>query len=289
MTSSKRTCPATPGRRRSTRSSRSYHVDPRRLPPMRRPWCAPSPRPPGRSSSRAVASTSPAPMTPCASSRSGTGIPVATSNSGKGSIAETHDLAPEQRGALLAQPTRTRPSRTPTRRPSRRDGARAWSPTRIGWSRGTRVIHVSIDPDVIGMNFPTELGLVADARTFLEAVLDRHPAGSAALPGHRRARCQPRARARRVARAAPGWRPRVASTAARCGRAIMAARSIGVSPTTRCSSPTRAIRPPGPVPSRRSRKPVVTSCGPMARWDGLPGGAGRPARGARSAGRVHHR
>ena len=36
---------------------------------------------------------------------------------------------------------------------------------------GTRVIHVSIDPDVIGMNFPTELGLVADARTF-EAVLD---------------------------------------------------------------------------------------------------------------------
>ena len=35
-----------------------------------------------------------------------------------------------------------------------------------------RIIHVSIDPDVIGMNFPTELGLVADARTFLEAVLD---------------------------------------------------------------------------------------------------------------------
>ena len=23
---------------------------------------------------------------------------------------------------------------------------------------GTRIIHVSIDPDVIGMNFPTELG-----------------------------------------------------------------------------------------------------------------------------------
>jgi hypothetical protein len=36
----------------------------------------------------------------------------------------------------------------------------------------TRVIHVSIDPDVIGMNFPTEIGLVSDARAFLDAALD---------------------------------------------------------------------------------------------------------------------
>jgi acetolactate synthase-1/2/3 large subunit len=37
---------------------------------------------------------------------------------------------------------------------------------------GAQLFHVTIDPDVISLNFPTRLGLIADARVFLEAVLD---------------------------------------------------------------------------------------------------------------------
>ncbi len=100
------------------------------------------------------------------------GIPVATSNSGKGSIAETHDLALGSVG---------RYSRNYANAALRDADVILAVGTALGGmvtdsyrliSKGTRIIHVSIDPDVIGMNFPTELGLVADARTFLEAVYD---------------------------------------------------------------------------------------------------------------------
>ena len=100
------------------------------------------------------------------------GIPVATSNSGKGSIAETHDLALGSVG---------RYSRNYANAALRDADVILAVGTALGGmvtdsyrliSQGTRIIHVSIDPDVIGMNFPTELGLVADARTFLEAVYD---------------------------------------------------------------------------------------------------------------------
>jgi len=99
-------------------------------------------------------------------------IPVATSNSGKGSIAETHDLALGSTGRYSRNYANT----------ALRDADVILA---VGTALGgmvtdsyklvtpsTRVIHVSIDPDVIGMNFPTEIGLVSDARAFLDAALD---------------------------------------------------------------------------------------------------------------------
>jgi acetolactate synthase-1/2/3 large subunit len=51
----------------------------------------------------------------------------------------------------------------------------------------TTVIHVSLDPTVVGLNFPAEIGVVADARTFLEAVLDAADrANAGATPAARR-------------------------------------------------------------------------------------------------------
>lgn len=100
------------------------------------------------------------------------GIPVATSNSGKGSIAETHDLAIGSVGRYSRKYANA----------AMRDADLILA---VGTGLGgmvtnsyqligadTRLIHVSIDPEVVGLNFPTELGLVADARTFLETVLD---------------------------------------------------------------------------------------------------------------------
>ncbi len=99
------------------------------------------------------------------------GIPVATSSAGKGSIAETHDLglgtvgrysrkyanaAVKNADVVLAIGTQLGGLVT--------DSYRLVTPN-------AKLIHVTLDAEVIGLNFPTELGLVADARAFLEAVL----------------------------------------------------------------------------------------------------------------------
>jgi acetolactate synthase-1/2/3 large subunit len=99
-------------------------------------------------------------------------LPIATSNSGKGSLPETHALALGSVGRysrnyanaalrdadlILAVGTGLGGMVT--------DSYRLIGP-------GTRIIHVDIDAEVLGMNFPTELALVADARTFLDAVCE---------------------------------------------------------------------------------------------------------------------
>jgi acetolactate synthase-1/2/3 large subunit len=98
-------------------------------------------------------------------------IPVATSLAGKGSIAETHELALGAVGAY---------SRTYANAALRDADLVLAVGTQLGGlvtdgykllSADSHLIHVTIDPEVIGQNFPTELGLVADARTFLIALL----------------------------------------------------------------------------------------------------------------------
>jgi acetolactate synthase-1/2/3 large subunit len=100
------------------------------------------------------------------------GIPVATSSSGKGSISETHELALGSVG---------RYSRNYANAAMRDADVILAIGTQLGGmatdsyrliSSGAHLIHVTVDPEVIGQNFPTQLGLVADARAFLEAVLE---------------------------------------------------------------------------------------------------------------------
>ncbi len=98
-------------------------------------------------------------------------IPVVTSVAGKGSIRETHELSLGTAG-----------------RYSRRYANEALQAADLILALGTglggmvtdsyklippsaRLIHVAIDPDVIGQNFPTEIGVLADARAFLESGL----------------------------------------------------------------------------------------------------------------------
>lgn len=106
-------------------------------------------------------------------------IPVATSNSGKGSISERHDMALGSVG---------RYSRNYANAALKDADLIVAVGTALGGmvtdsyrliDPATRIIHVAIDADVIGMNFPTSTGLVSDARAFLEALLesaDRHGA-----------------------------------------------------------------------------------------------------------------
>jgi acetolactate synthase-1/2/3 large subunit len=99
------------------------------------------------------------------------GAPVATTISGKGSIAEDHPLAlgvvgsnggtPETRAVVAAADLVVFV------------GCRAGSVTTERWrhpAAGTPVIHIDVDPAVMGANYKTEVGLVGDARLCLAAL-----------------------------------------------------------------------------------------------------------------------
>jgi len=99
------------------------------------------------------------------------GCPVATTISGKGSMAESHPLAVGVVGAnggTLA-----------TREIVEQSdlvmfvGCRAGSVTTEKWRyppRGTRIIHIDIDPTVIDANYASEIALLGDARLTLDAL-----------------------------------------------------------------------------------------------------------------------
>ncbi len=100
------------------------------------------------------------------------GAPVATTVSGKGSIAETHDLAvgvvgsnggtPETRAVVEAADTVVFV------------GCRAGSVTTERWRfphpGAARIVHVDIDARVLRANYPTEAAVEGDARLALEAL-----------------------------------------------------------------------------------------------------------------------
>ena len=101
-------------------------------------------------------------------------VPVATTISGQGSIAEDHPLALGVVGSNGGTPeTRALVDQA--------DlvvfvGCRAGSVTTERWRHPApgrvRVVHLDVDPAVIGANYPTEVALVGDARLALAALRD---------------------------------------------------------------------------------------------------------------------
>lgn len=110
-------------------------------------------------------------------------LPVATTLSGKGAIAETHPLALGVLGALGG---------TPMARSFVLDadvifaiGCKFGQNPTYSWSlpaSSQRIIHLDIDGAEIGKVFPVEVGLVADARSGLSALLQASTAARAMEP-----------------------------------------------------------------------------------------------------------
>jgi acetolactate synthase I/II/III large subunit len=102
------------------------------------------------------------------------GCPVATTISGQGSLPETHPLALGVVGSNGGTPeTRAVVDRA--------DlvvfiGCRAGSVTTERWRHPApgkaRIVHLDVDPAVIGANYPTEVGVVGDARLALAALVE---------------------------------------------------------------------------------------------------------------------
>jgi acetolactate synthase-1/2/3 large subunit len=99
-------------------------------------------------------------------------MPVATTISGQGSIAEDHPLA----AGVVGSNGGTPPTRALV---DQADlvifvGCRAGSVTTERWRHPVpgqaRVVHIDVDPAVIGANYPTEVAVVGDARLALAAL-----------------------------------------------------------------------------------------------------------------------
>ena len=100
-------------------------------------------------------------------------MPVATTVSGQGVMAETHPLAVGVVGSNGGVPA--------TRAVVEGAdlvllvGCRAGSVTTERWrapAPGTPIVHIDVDPMVIGASYPTEVALCADARLALDALAD---------------------------------------------------------------------------------------------------------------------
>ena len=153
-------------------------------------------------------------------------IPVASSASGIGGIDASHPLAlglVARNGAYHANHA-TRQADVLLALGVRFDDrtSSSWLPGYSFTIPPTRLIHVDIDPDEIGRNYPVALGLMADVRTFLRQVLGELEAAQ----GRRRAR-------RRRARSGSTPSPAIARNGRRSSRrasSTMPRRSIRSAP-----------------------------------------------------------
>ena len=99
------------------------------------------------------------------------GAPVATTISGQGSMPETHPLCV----GVVGSNGGTLPTRAVVEQADlvMFIGCRAGSVTTERWrfpTRGTRIVHIDADPQVIGAIYRTEVALVGDARLALQAI-----------------------------------------------------------------------------------------------------------------------
>ena len=114
-------------------------------------------------------------------------IAVATSISGQGSLADTHDCALGVVGSNGGTDETWEMMQSADLVVFM--GCRAGSTTTARWeapSPGTRIVHFDVDPMAIGANLPTEVGVVGDLRVALAMVnaqLDRRGQGGATFGG----------------------------------------------------------------------------------------------------------
>ena len=131
-------------------------------------------------------------------------LPLATTVSGQGSLAETHANAVGvvgSNGGVAATRAVVDESDLVVF-----VGCRAGSVTTERWRSprpGTRIVHIDADPEVLGANYPTEAPVLGDARLVLEAMVARLEARAAPAPGFAGAERAARARSGKQAVFAP--------------------------------------------------------------------------------------
>jgi acetolactate synthase I/II/III large subunit len=115
-----------------------------------------------------------------------TGVPVISSPNGMGCLDMRHPLALGFIGRNGAYPANQagRHADLVIAIGARFDdrSSSSWIPG-YSWNfPSTKLVHVDIDPAELGRNYPVTLGIVADARTFLQQVLKEAPARNEAPP-----------------------------------------------------------------------------------------------------------
>jgi acetolactate synthase-1/2/3 large subunit len=114
-----------------------------------------------------------------------------------------------------------------------------------------KTIQVDIDGDMLGLNKPADLAILADAKRFLELLGDELERRKGEIAARRPPRPRRRLRQGRCRRTAPAGTRRSPTWRCRCIRRTSARPAARCSPRTRCWWPTAATRPSGPCSTTR--------------------------------------